>query len=143
MRMQVSTRHGVTYINDAYNANPNSMKAALRTLSAMNCSGKKTAVLGDMLELGEISASAHYETGALAAEIGLDALLVIGKYAADIARGAQDAGMPQTHILTADSHAALAKALVGLIQAGDLVLLKASRGMALERVLEEYEKRVT
>jgi UDP-N-acetylmuramoyl-tripeptide--D-alanyl-D-alanine ligase len=138
MRMQVVSHHGVTFLNDAYNANPNSMAAALHTLKSIACSGKKIAVLGDMAELGEISASAHYDAGALAADVPVNALFLLGEYAADTSRGAQEAGMTATDIVISESHAALAALLSNTVAPGDIVLIKASRSMALEQVLEEY-----
>lgn len=138
MRMQVISHRGVTFLNDAYNANPNSMAAALRTLKSVACSGKKVAVLGDMLELGEISASAHYDVGALAADVPVDYLFLFGEYAEDIARGAKEAGMLSEDIAIGKSHATLGAMLTDTVTAGDTVLVKASRCMALERILDEY-----
>jgi UDP-N-acetylmuramoyl-tripeptide--D-alanyl-D-alanine ligase len=138
MRMQKMSYNGVTIINDAYNANPNSMAVALQTLKNLACSGKKLAVLGDMFELGEISVSAHYEVGRLAAEVPVSKLFVMGEYAQDMVRGAREAGVPASDILVGDSHTALAEALRHSAVAGDVVLVKASRGMTMERMLDEY-----
>ena len=114
------------------------MAAALHTLKNLVCSGKKLAVLGDMFELGEISASAHYEVGKLAAKVPVSKLFVMGEYAQDMVRGAQEAGISAADILTGDSHTVLAEALGHHAVSGDVVLVKASRGMVMERVLEEY-----
>lgn len=138
MRMQVVSHNGVTFLNDAYNANPHSMAAALRTLKSMACSGKKVAVLGDMFELGEISTSAHAEVGALAADVPVNFLLLLGEHAAETSRGAQEAGMAATGIVIGESYAALAAMLADTVTCGDIVLIKASRSMVLERVLDEY-----
>lgn len=143
MRMQVLTCRGVTFLNDAYNANPNSMASALRTLRTMACDGRKIAVLGDMLELGDISAAAHAEVGELAAAVPVRALFLMGEYAGDAARGAMKAGMANSQITMAASHAEVAAQLAEVAEPGDIVLLKASRGMALERVLDEYGKNVS
>lgn len=140
MRMQVSTQRNVTIINDAYNANPASMAAALRTLQSLTCSGKKVAVLGDMFELGESSPSAHYEVGKLAAGVPVAKLLLLGDYASNTSQGAQDAGMAASDILIGESHEALAQTLAGETTQGDVILVKASRGMTMENVLEHYVK---
>ena len=138
MRMQVVSLNGVTFMNDAYNANPHSMASALRTLTSAACSGKKIAVLGDMFELGEISASAHAEVGARTADVPVDNLFLLGEYAADMSQGAQKAGMAASNIVIAESHAELAALIADVAASEDIVLLKASRGMTLERVLNEY-----
>lgn len=140
MRMQVSKQHPVTIINDAYNANPASMAEALRTVQTMLCAGRKIAVLGDMFELGEISASAHTEIGQLAAAVPLDKLFILGTYAPDIAKGARIAGMKEKDVVIGESHEALAQELALYVNPGDLMLVKASRGMTMEKVLDHYEK---
>jgi UDP-N-acetylmuramoyl-tripeptide--D-alanyl-D-alanine ligase len=140
MRMQMSTHKDVTILNDAYNANPASMAAALHTMHAMACSGKKMAVLGDMRELGEISAVAHREVGQLAAEVPVAKLFLLGEYAGDLAHGALAAGMRSEDIAICASHQELAQAIAAHAAAGDLLLVKASRGVALEKALECYQQ---
>ena len=127
-RARVAKTDFVTVIDDCYNANPASAAAALRSLAALE--GRRVAVLGDMLELGENSPALHRETGELAAELGLDAILCVGPLSAETARGA---GEKARHF--ADK-AALCAALPALIGKGDQVLVKASRGMALETVVD-------
>lgn len=140
MRMQMSTQGGVTILNDAYNANPASMAAALQTMQTLACSGKKIAVLGDMRELGEISAAAHREVGQLAAEVPVAKLFLLGEYAGDMAHGALAAGMRSEDVAICASHQELAQAIAASAVAGDLLLLKASRGVALEKALEHYQE---
>jgi UDP-N-acetylmuramoyl-tripeptide--D-alanyl-D-alanine ligase len=140
MRMQVSTHHDITIINDAYNANPASMASALQTLRQFPCSGKKVAVLGDMFELGQLSQSAHYDVGKLAAAVPVNALFLLGEYAEYMAQGAQAQGMLKTAIVIGNSAAHLAQELAKSIQPHDLVLFKASRGMAIEKVIDAYLK---
>jgi UDP-N-acetylmuramoyl-tripeptide--D-alanyl-D-alanine ligase len=140
MRMQVSMHRNVTIINDAYNANPRSMTAALHTLQSLTCSGKKVAVLGDMFELGESSPSAHYDIGKLAADVPVAKLFLLGDYALNTSQGAQDVGMPATDIVIGESHQALARALRRETGPGDVILVKASRGMTMEKVLDHYMK---
>ena len=140
MRMQVSMHRNVTIINDAYNANPSSMAAALLTLKSLMSSGKKVAVLGDMFELGESSSSAHYEIGKLAAEVPVAKLFLLGDYASNTSQGAQDNGMAASDIVIGESHQALAQALIRETAPGDVILVKASRGMTMENVLDHYVK---
>lgn len=140
MRMQVIKQQNVTIINDAYNANPTSMVSALHTLETLTCRGKKIAVLGDMFELGAISQSAHHEVGKLAAEVPVAQIFVLGEYARDVSQGAQEAGMAPAHIIIGDSHEHLAGELANYVKEGDVVLVKASRGMAMEKVVEQVLK---
>lgn len=131
MRMAKTVRaDGAIIINDAYNANPASMSAALRTLVAMGGNGRTYAVLGEMLELGSTSPDAHQQIGRLAADLGVDQVIAVGAGAAKIADGAGHIA-----IQVADVDAAV-KFLTARIGAQDVVLVKASRGARLERVAE-------
>jgi UDP-N-acetylmuramoyl-tripeptide--D-alanyl-D-alanine ligase len=135
MRMQRMTlASGVVVLNDCYNANPGSMAAALQTLAASRAT-RRLAALGEMLELGPGSESAHRELGRRVAEARVDALFLMGTYAAAVREGAVAAGLPADRITVATSHAGLAEALRATLAAGDLLLLKGSRGAALERAL--------
>ncbi len=135
MRMQVQRLpSGVTVINDAYNANPASMAAALQTLDASPAT-RRLAVLGEMRELGAETEAAHEELGRTAAAVRLDLLLAIGPYATLVRAGALAAGMAAARIVVADDHAVAGERLRAICRAGDLVLLKGSRGAALEAVL--------
>lgn len=137
MRMEIfASASGVTVINDAYNANPTSMKAALQTLAEMRAPGKRVAVLGDMAELGSLSELAHFKMGEYVAELGLHALVTVGERARRIAEGAKASGMDTDSVrpcLTADE---ASEVLDDLVEPGDVVLVKASRVMGLERVVE-------
>lgn len=125
----------ITLINDCYNANPDSMSAALESLSML--SGRKVAVLGDMYELGEHSAELHREVGRKAARCGVDALITCGELGTDIALGAEEVGtVPVTHFSTRE---ALLEGISASIQPGDNVLVKASHGLHLETVVEHLE----
>ena len=138
LRMQIEERSdGLVLVNDCYNANPDSMAAALRTvgdiLTRRADSDPRTrgvAVLGDMLELGEQSAQRHRDVGGLAVGRGFDEILCIGQYAEDLAAGAISAG-GRARVVTADE----AADAVGW-SGHDVVLVKASRGLELERVSE-------
>lgn len=134
-RMEIQERaDGVLVINDAYNANPDSMRAALTALAGLRRpGGRLVAVLGDMLELGEESAAAHRDLGVLAARSGVDDLVAVGAFAADILAGAAEHGV--TGVRAADA-AEAADLAAGRVSPADAVLVKASRGLALESVAE-------
>ena len=134
MRMQLWESNGVRVIDDAYNANADSMLAAFQTLQDIPCKGRRVAVLGDMAELGSYSEAAHIEVGKRAGEAGVDQLFAIGKMASVIAKAARDAGLNRVfEFLDAD---AAASAVKSFVKPGDVVLLKASRVARLERVAE-------
>ncbi len=137
MRMQAfQSASGVFVINDAYNANPTSMRAAIETLAEMQATGSRIAVLGDMAELGSLTELAHFRIGEEVARLPLDALLTIGKRARRIADGARAEGMDDDHIHPFDSVDGAAAYLATLVLPGDVVLVKASRVMGLERIIE-------
>src|SRR5207253_6750493 len=133
MRLQPHHFGSVTMINDAYNANPNSMRAALETVAALQTRGRRIAVLGDMKELGRSGERYHREIGEYAATCKLDVLACVGKLAAGIAQGAERAGMALGALCRFKDAAAAAKQVPAWLRAGDRVLLKASRSMQLER----------
>jgi len=138
-RLQIRQIGGVQFIDDSYNANPDSMKAALRTLVELDADGKRIAVLGEMRELGKESARGHREVGETAAELGVDQLIAIGDMGAAIAEAAQQAGLEKTAAVGSISEAA--EMLTEITAPGDLVLIKGSRTARTERVLEEFAKR--
>ena len=135
MRQNVREINGITAIEDCYNASPDSVRAAAEVLRTMQ-SNKKAFVFGDMLELGEISESAHREVGALIASKGIDCLYTYGKMAALAAQTATENGMECVKAF--EDKAALAAQLKADINAGDAVLFKASRGMKLEEVISIF-----
>ena len=137
MRLEPILRDGVTYINDAYNANPASMRAAIETLATVWSDGRKILVVGEMLELGAASASAHREVGVLAAARGIDALIAVGPMSAAAADAAVAAGMPAASVACCADAREAAAARRAMAREGDLVLLKASRRTGLEKMLEE------
>ncbi len=137
MRMETfASASGVLVINDAYNANPTSMKAALQTLAEIRSEGKRVAVLGDMAELGSLSELAHFRMGEYVAELGLHALVTVGDRARRIAEGAAAAGMPADAIRPCATADEASEVLDDLLGEGDVVLVKASRVMGLERVVD-------
>ena len=136
MRQKVVHARGVDVIEDCYNANPDSMKAALAMFREYPCK-RRFALLGDMLELGDISRAAHEEVGRQAVENKVDYLVTYGEQAKRIAVVAAAKGLPTLH---ADTYAQAAETLLNKMQPGDALLAKASRGMALEKVLEIFYK---
>jgi UDP-N-acetylmuramoyl-tripeptide--D-alanyl-D-alanine ligase len=138
-RMELTERaDGLVVVNDAYNANPESMRAALETLAGIGSrSGRRTvAVLGEMRELGDEAAAAHRGTGAYAAQIGVDVLVAVGPGAAAIAEGFRAGGTGGVTIPTAGRDEAV-DWLRHNVSAADVVLVKASRGAALELIADD------
>jgi UDP-N-acetylmuramoyl-tripeptide--D-alanyl-D-alanine ligase len=137
MRFEIVTAPpGVTVVNDAYNANPASMRAALAAFSRLPGAGRRALVLGDMLELGAAAPAEHRALGIAAAAAAPALLLAVGVFAGEVAGGAREAGLPPSAIATAPDAEAAAALLAAWLRPGDLVLLKGSRGVRLERALE-------
>ncbi len=126
----------IVLIDDSYNANPDSMRAGLQFLQQVPDVGRRVAVLGDMLELGEAAPALHREMGQFAWQCGLDELIVLGELAEMIAAGARQAGMASSHIHGVASHQEAVTVLERLMRPRDAVLVKGSRGMTMERVVE-------
>ena len=135
-RSNLIHKNGITIIDDCYNANPVSTKAALDLLSLAD--GRKVAVLGDMFELGEKERELHGQVGAYVAEKGIDCLYCAGNLSKEMYRAAKEAGIDCVEHF-ADTDALLA-ALPGLLQPGDSVLIKASHGMGYAKIVEALEK---
>ncbi len=138
MRWDVSVRGDVTFVNDAYNANPQSMVAVLRTFMKLPCGGRRIVVLGDMLELGTHAEALHREVGRCVADQSPDSLIAVGsdseRYLVD---EAVKAGYRAARVSCFKDAVAASAALKGFLKPGDCVLLKASRGMRLERILDD------
>lgn len=137
-RMKLRRIGPLRVLDDTYNANPSSMAAAIRTLAEHGNGAKTFAVLGDMLELGEASRILHEELGALAADQHVDYLFARGQFATDTARGARTAGIATAEVI--QDHEALAAAIIEAAVPGDIVLVKGSRGMRMERVVDALAK---
>ncbi len=140
MRSELKEVHGRTVLADYYNANPGSMQAALATLVSLKAqaNAKAVAVLGDMLELGANGAEAHREIGRVAARLGVDILITVGALAKHMVDGAHEAGIAKSRLFAAGSHAEAAELLRKHSTDGDAVLIKGSRGMKMEKILEEF-----
>jgi UDP-N-acetylmuramoyl-tripeptide--D-alanyl-D-alanine ligase len=135
-RLQIREIGGVQFLDDSYNANPDSMKAALRTLVELDAEGKRIAVLGEMRELGTESERGHREVGEIAATLGVDQLITIGDGAELIAQGARTAGLDK--VSSARSTTEAARLLGEIAEPGDLVLIKGSRAARTEEVIEQF-----
>jgi len=127
----------VTIINDDYNANLSSTKAALQALRETAGEKKAVAVLGNMLELGAGTEDGHTAVGKAAASYGVEYLITVGDLAEYIAKGAAEAGMNRDNISTYTDNRGVAKALSKVLAPGNVVLVKGSRGMHMEEIVEE------
>jgi UDP-N-acetylmuramoyl-tripeptide--D-alanyl-D-alanine ligase len=136
MRYQVECIRGVTVVFDGYNANPGSMRAALQTFRETRVPGRKVAVLGDMLELGENSEPLHRSLGADVARAGVTALWAVGRFAPCVAVAAGENGLPGPAAHCSDLDLAAGE-VCGYLKPGDALLIKGSRGMKLERLVEK------
>ncbi len=131
---------GITFVDDSYNSNPSSLKAAVEAFMEMPSDGRRWLVLGDMLEFGEASAELHAEMGAFCGKAGVDGLLTLGTHSMALSREAavqRKAPENVSHFLDAETLAAYLDSFLG---EGDLVLVKGSRSMKTEKVIGEIER---
>lgn len=138
MRSQIKSIEGLTILEDCYNANPASMKAAVTMLKELGQGKQTIAVVGDMLELGKNTRAMHRDVGAYIADHAVSSLIVCGNLGKDIARGAKNRGMVASSIFQAATPKEATGFLQGVARPGDVVLLKASRSMQLETVLDGF-----
>jgi UDP-N-acetylmuramoyl-tripeptide--D-alanyl-D-alanine ligase len=140
-RSQVITLpSGVHLLNDCYNANPGSMAMALKTLMEMRDHGRTSAALGDMLELGAASVQEHRNLGRLAARLGLDYLVIYGDFRLEVVAGAQEGGMSAARIFPILRQSDGARVLKELLEPGDWLLVKGSRSMHMEGLVDLLEE---
>lgn len=137
-RLETKQVKGVTFVDDSYNANPDSMKAGLRTLAGLQSKGRRIAVLGRMGELGAHAVEGHREVGHQAAALGLDALFTVG-IEADLISETASADNRELRTAHFPTHESCAAHLKTELHPGDLVLLKGSRSSGMERVLSLYQ----
>lgn len=126
----------VIVINDTYNANPQSMESALRSLAELKGESRGLAILGDMGELGAEAPRAHRAAGRLVAELGLDFLFALGTFANETARGAMEGGMASERVHAGKDPAETTTRVREILQGNDWVLVKGSRSMRMERIVE-------
>jgi UDP-N-acetylmuramoyl-tripeptide--D-alanyl-D-alanine ligase len=132
----------IILINDTYNANPQSVEVALRSLAELKGRSRGVAVLGDMAELGPGAGPAHQAVGRLVAELGIDFLFALGAHAPELAKGALEAGMDPARVRVGRDHEETASEVGRFLQGNDWVLVKGSRSMRMERVVESLAARV-
>jgi UDP-N-acetylmuramoyl-tripeptide--D-alanyl-D-alanine ligase len=140
MRCEVSTLQGAKIINDAYNANPTAMRAALELLRDFDAPGRRIVVCGDMRELGVQAPSLHRKLGDEVVTLcGADLLVACGEHAADVVAGARAAGMPRRRTLICREPREAAIRVQQMLTTGDVVLVKGSRTMGMERVIAAWQ----
>lgn len=139
MRMDIIKTDKYTVINDVYNANPNSMKATLDVLS--NTKGRKVAILGDMFELGEYANDMHYDVGKYATEKGIDELIFIGEHSYYMLQGAKSNKNSKSNINYFKTQDDFIENIDNVLNEGDTILVKASRGMKLENTVDKIVRR--
>jgi len=140
LRMELEEFDGIKVLNDSYNANPASMESALETLKQIKTSGRRIAILGDMLELGEESQTLHQAVGEKVFDCGVDILVTVGKNSKWIARAARERGLNSSSITSFEDKTEVSSFLRENLKEGDLVLVKGSRKMKLEDVVESLKK---
>jgi UDP-N-acetylmuramoyl-tripeptide--D-alanyl-D-alanine ligase len=141
LRMEVwSLEGGKFLINDAYNANPSSMDAALETLAELKGRGRAIAVLGDMLELGAFSREAHRRLGERIGDLSIDFLLCLGEEAPLVVAASIQKGLTSERARIVRNHSEAVSLLLQIAQEGDWILVKGSRRMAMERIAEAFRK---
>ena len=123
-------------MDDTYNANPQSMQSALESLVGLKSKGRGIAVLGDMGELGDASEEAHRQLGRLSARLGVDELFILGENAAWVAEEALASGMASANVHVEKEHETIGQSIQELAGPGDWVLVKGSRAMKMERLVE-------
>ena len=135
-RLEVKKAKGFWIIDDTYNANPLSTRAALEFLRDFQTSGRRVAVLSDMLELGSESEKWHYRLGEQAACMGLDRLILTGGFAKEVQKGALENGMKPAAIQTMETHQEIIDKIISELSPRDAILVKGSRRMKMEIIVE-------
>ena len=144
MRLEILKIKDLLIVNDAYNANPQSMSAALETFAKIAVQGRRIAIFGDMLELGKFSQTFHYNLGKEAAKT-MDIIIAIGKFSQSVIDGTISSGMDKNNLYTFDNNQAAVTKLIDIIKPKDKILIKGSRAMRLEEIVQGikayYEKK--
>lgn len=141
-RMDMLTlKNGIKVINDVYNANPDSMTAVIRVLQSMKSRGRTVCILGDMLELGDISVKEHERLGEYAAEAGVDVVAAVGSFSEHVVKGAVNKGMNRSDVYAFATNEEAAASLKDMLRPGDIVLVKGSRAMNMEYIIDFLRER--
>ena len=137
-RFEVSEHRGVTIINDSYNANPRSMKEALKILAKYKCKGRRFFIVGEMLELGDLSKPAHKALGVDVAKYSIDYLVTVGDFSSLVAKSAVASGMNKKNTAIASGHECAVAFIKKHSRSGDCLLVKGSRGSKMEEVVRRF-----
>lgn len=140
MRIEQQRIGNITLINDAYNANPASVRAALEYFNEIDATGKKVFICGDMLELGEESFQLHREIGEMVARLSIDLLWTVGERAYEIAKAAKSAGMHEKQVASFGDIADITVSEIRKLRENDMVLIKGSRGMHMENIIGKFKE---
>ena len=137
MRGEVLEKNGVWIINDSYNANPESVKAGLEAFKNTPGGGRRILILGDMLELGQRSEKYHRELGNSLVNQNFDLAIIVGDWNRAVLEGARQAGVSQSKLRSFKNSAEAATGINLLVKSGDIVYIKGSRGVSLEKIIEK------
>jgi len=132
LRCDILEREGIKFINDSYNASPDSMKAALNILAKLAQGKRSVAIIGNIFELGDMAGPGHFQVGKMCRELNVDFTAIIGENAQDVAQGISD----KEKYRIFKNHEEIVDYLKGYLKKGDVVLIKGSRGMRMEKILE-------
>lgn len=136
MRQNIISHSGIKIINDAYNASPQSMQAAINVLEEISSSSRSIAVLGDMLEMGDMAKALHYSVGSFIKDKKIDYLISVGSDARNYTQAVADSGNETIKLRHFDNNQDTLKFVLGILEKGDYVLVKGSRGMKMEQIVE-------
>lgn len=136
MRQNIIAFNGIKIINDAYNASPQSMQASINVLEEISTSSRSIAVLGDMLEMGDMSKEMHYSVGEFIKDKNIDFLVTVGKDSINISKAVADSGNQTMKLHHFENNSDALKYILSIVRQGDYVLIKGSRGMKMEQIAE-------
>jgi len=140
MRQNIISYNGMKLINDAYNASPQSMQAAINVLEELCSKTRGIAVLGDMLEMGEMAKELHYSVGCFIKDKKIDYLITVGKDSMNIMQAVADSGNQKIKLQHFDNNNEALKYILSFIRQGDYILIKGSRGMKMEQIVDGIMK---
>ncbi len=136
MRQNIISHKGIKIINDAYNASPQSMQAAINVLEELSTKTRGIAVLGDMLEMGNMAKELHYSVGDFIKDKNISHLITVGKDSKNITQAVTDSGNSSINLRHFDNNSDALDYIIGIVKQGDYILIKGSRGMKMEQIAE-------
>lgn len=140
MRQNIVTYNGIKIINDAYNASPQSMQAAINVLEELCSKTRGIAVLGDMLEMGDLAKKLHYEVGSFIKDKKINYLITVGKASKNIMQAVANSHNQTIKLQHFDNNNEALKYILSIIRQGDFILIKGSRGMKMEQIVDGIMK---